>query len=154
MHWLVLAALLSMGVASAGLYVTADPRGNGAAPVTEGTILANGGTEDMTALSGEWRVTWIAFAELPPDVPILLRFAPGRVSGLAGCSTFEGTLTVTGNALSLGPVESGGTECAPEWMKATSDFLRVLSLSNRYELGPEGRLKLLGANIATLEATR
>ena len=150
MQWLVLAGLIAVGVG----VVSVGVQRNRADPAMEGTILANGGTEDAAALSGEWRVTWIAFAELPPDVPILLRFAPGRVSGLAGCSNFEGSIEVTGNTFSLGPVESDGTECSPEWMKATSDFLRVLSLSDRYEVAPDGRLTLLGANIATVEAAR
>lgn len=150
MQWLVLAGLIAVGVGVESVGV----QRNRADPAMEGTILANGGTPDAGTLSGEWRVTWIAFADLPPDVPILLRFAPGRVFGLAGCSNFEGTIAVTGNSFALGPVESDGTECSPEWMKATSDFLRVLSQSDRYEVAADGRLRLSGANIPTLEAAR
>lgn len=80
-------------------------------------------------LSGQWKmVGWT----LPDYVPIKGKlpdflFKDGKVSGLAGCNTFNGTYEVEGGQITFGEFTTTRMACDEFVMKQEQTFLKALS---------------------------
>jgi heat shock protein HslJ len=85
-----------------------------------------------------------------PDVPLTVAFDDaGRVSGDAGCNMFFGQYSVTGSALSIGPLATTRRACvSDELTRQEQAFLAALAASTTYELTGD-RLTLRDAGGAT-----
>ena len=114
----------------AGPGVAEGPPGD--APVAElggtaWTLADLGGTADFTRL-----------------VPTLKFGADGTVSGFAGCNQFNGSYTVTGDALSMGPVATTKMGCERPASAVEAEYLAALAGVTEWFLGTDGQLTLLG----------
>jgi putative lipoprotein len=59
-----------------------------------------------------------------------------RVGGYAGCNQFTGSVTVTGDGLSFGPIASTRRMC-PDVMEQESAFLQALENAHRFSISGE-----------------
>jgi len=74
--------------------------------------------------------------------------ADGHVSGSAGCNTFNGSYTVEGSNLSIGPLATTRRACPEPIMQQETAFLNALGATTVFELTAE-RLTLRDADGAT-----
>jgi heat shock protein HslJ len=93
------AIMLLAACAGAGAGASAESGGDTGAPATSGGSA-------VPALAGtSWRLEDLAGAGVIDDARASLEFSDGdRVSGSATCNRFTGTVTLTGNAISFGPL--------------------------------------------------
>lgn len=117
-------------------------------------VMANGAALPTSRIEGTWHVTRVRENALPPAAKIEINFAEGRVWGIAGCSSFSATATTEGDALRLGMIDYGSTECETEVMEASSDFIRALGLSGRFEVTEAGVLTLYSGAVPLVVAER
>jgi heat shock protein HslJ len=74
--------------------------------------------------------------------------ADGGIAGSAGCNTFRGNYSVSGDTLSIGPLATTRMLCAEPIMTQEAAYLAALQASTRFELTAE-RLTLRSASGAT-----
>jgi len=122
---------------------------------------ANGGDDGMTAedlartLAGEWRVTSVRDAVIPPDASATLRFEPDRVSGFSGCNNFSATLDYgSDGAVRLGEVRLTRRICGQPAMAMEVQIVRALRRTTQVRLSPGGGLVLMTFETPTVEAER
>ena len=82
-------------------------------------------------LAGEWTVTAVrngdAVSSPVAGSALTITFADGRVSGDAGCNTFNGPATIAGDELSIGPLVATRRACIDEAVtKQETEFLAAL----------------------------
>lgn len=103
------------------------------------------GGEPAALLLGEWRVSALA-GGLPADAQLTLQFdARGRVSGRAGCNRYTSSYTLSGEGLRIAPGAATRMACAPALMDAEDRYLRQLAAVQRFDIGDDGTLQLIGA---------
>ncbi len=72
---------------------------------------------------------------------ITLLFQGGAISGSGGCNSYTGAYTVSGNAISFGPLTLTGAICEPTLMEQETLYLARLQVADEYEIeGNELRL--------------
>lgn len=84
-------------------------------------------------------------------VPTLVFGADRTVSGFAGCNQFNGSYTVTGAALSVGPLATTKMGCEPPASTVEAEYLAALAGVTEWFLGTDGQLTLIGSVPMTFE---
>jgi heat shock protein HslJ len=89
-----------------------------------------------------WTILMMDLMPVLEGVATELRFADGKISGTAGCNRFNGSFTVAGNIVTVGPMVSTRMMCPEKQMVQEARFLSLLSgpLTKRYTV--EGNLVL------------
>ena len=97
---------------------------------------ATPGESAVPALPGtSWRLEDLAGAGVIDDAPASLEFSDGgRVSGSATCNRFTGTATLTGNAISFGPLATTRKACPEALMSQETRYLQALEVAERVEV--------------------
>lgn len=112
------------------------------------------GGEPAALLLGEWQVSALA-GGLPPGAQLTLQFdARGRVSGRAGCNRYTGAYTLSGEGLRIAPGAATRMACASELMDVEGRYLRQLSAVQRFDLGDDDTLQLIGPQGQRIVARR
>lgn len=112
------------------------------------------GGEPAALLQGEWQVSALA-GGLPADAQLTLQFdARGRVSGRAGCNRYTSSYTLGGEGLGIAAGVATRMACAPALMDAESRYLRQLEAVQRFDVGDDGTLQLIGAQGQRILARR
>jgi heat shock protein HslJ len=104
------------------------------------------GASGADALAGtSWRLEDLAGAGVIEDSPASIGFPePERVTGSATCNRFSGNVTVSGDAISFGPLATTRRACPEPQMNQEGRFLQALGLVRRFEV-KDGFLLLHGA---------
>jgi heat shock protein HslJ len=102
----------------------------------------------MASPDGSWRLVEIEGEPVDPDAPNEIRFDAGRVSGVVGVNRFNGSYTVSGTTIDLGPATTTRMAGPPEWMDLESRFHRALQGDHQMRI--ETRL-MLGDLVLVLE---
>lgn len=85
------------------------------------------------ALAGAWRLEDLAGTGVIDDALATLEFTEaGRVSGRGSCNQFSGPVTVTGSAISFGPLVSTMMACAEAVMNQETRYLKALQDAERF----------------------
>jgi heat shock protein HslJ len=90
---------------------------------------------DPAQLLGRWRLRTIDGA--PPSAPnVVITFAPGTITGFAGCRDFTSTYTARGDVIRLSSTSMASTECpaSEAVMIAEGDFTTHLSEAENYRI--------------------
>jgi putative lipoprotein len=99
-----------------------------------------------TGLVGAWNLAEMGptadFAHLQPTIEFT---ADGRVSGFAGCNTFNGSYTTEGSTLTWGPLATTKMACQRPGSAVESDYLAALTGVETWTVESDGRLLLDGA---------
>jgi heat shock protein HslJ len=100
-------------------------RERGAAPAGGRTVLA--GTS--------WLLEDLDGAGVVDRIQATLTFGDdGSVSGTASCNQFRGTPTITGDAISFGPLAATRKGCPEAVMRQEQQYLEALRDANRFEI--------------------
>lgn len=112
------------------------------------------GGEPAALLQGQWQVSALA-GGLPTGAQLSLQFdTRGRVSGRAGCNRYTGTYTLSGEDLRMAPGAATRMACVPALMDVESRYLRQLAAVQRFDIGEDGTLQLIGAQGERIVARR
>lgn len=121
----------------------------GAGEIVAGPGVAEGppGDEPVADLAGtSWSLADMGgTADFAHLVPTLEFGADGTVSGFAGCNTFTGAYTVTGDTLTLGPLATTRIGCQRPASAVEAAYLAALAGTRTWAWGVEDRLVLDGA---------
>ena len=143
---------MSLGPAFALAIVVAACSTGGAASAPASAVASDaaspGGSVAALSLDG---TTWFLTDYISPDgqsytvpsaVTPQLAFADGQVSGNAGCNTFNGSYTVTGDAVELGPLVSTKMACEEPMASVEGAFLAALDSVDKVAILDDGKLQL------------
>lgn len=110
--------------------------------------LAGCGGDPLVLIAGpEWRVTELAGGALPEGAGATLQLFPGgTMAGRAACNRFTGRFTLSGEGLRLEPAGMTQMACAEPVMAAERAMLDALGSVDRFDVGPDGELRLLGGD--------
>lgn len=133
----------------------------GAAEIVAGPGVAEGPPGDPPAgapiadLAG---TSWIladmgGTADLAHLVPTLEFGADGTVSGFAGCNTFQGSYTLAGETLTLGPLTTTRIGCERPASAVEAEYLTALAGTTTWAAGEAGQLVLGGGVPLTFTRT-
>jgi len=82
-----------------------------------------------------WRLEDLAGAGVLDDAQATLEFVDGgRVAGNTSCNRFTGAVTISGGAISFGPLASTRRACAEAVMSQESRYLAALGAAQRFEV--------------------
>lgn len=96
---------------------------------------ANGGTEDITIISGAW---YGSPATANDDQRPFVQFqADGKIAGFAGCNRFFGTFVATDSTLEIAALGSTRMMCAESIMQQEMAFLKAIESANRYTISAQ-----------------
>ena len=94
---------------------------------------------DVTLTNTYWKLVELNGAAVEPgedkELHMILR-GEDQVGGYAGCNQFTGSVTVSGDGLSFGPIASTRRMCA-ESMQQEDAFLQALENAHRYSISGE-----------------
>lgn len=130
------------------------------APLSAVRAQANGekamtGAETAAMLRGNWTVTMVEDAEIPPGNPPRLTFGPDRLAGFAGCNDFDVTLSYgEDGALTIGPADWGQQACGPVAMAMEAQVFLSLQLINAVQFETPDRIALSAFGAVRMTATR
>lgn len=109
------------------------------------------GTSALPPLAGtNWRAEDIAGSGVVDNAEVTAAFADGRISGRAGCNSYNGTYQQSGNTLKLGPLAMTRRACVPALMDVEGRFLAVLGGVSSGSLDATGALVLRAADGRTV----
>lgn len=114
-----------------------DPAGNEAPAET--AQAADTTKPDVTLTNTYWKLVELDGAAVEPGdgkEPHMILRGADQVGGYAGCNQFTGSVTVTGDGLSFGPIASTRRMC-PEVMGQEDAFLQALEQASRYGISGE-----------------
>jgi heat shock protein HslJ len=122
----------------------------------DGRIYSGCGGEPATLLRGaEWVVEDIDRRGIIDRSRASLAFLPdGRLVGRASCNPYTARWTLDGERLGIGGVTLGDRVCAPSLMDQEARFVDRLRAISRFEVTPEGALRLLDDGAGSLLARR
>ncbi len=84
----------------------------------------------VSAADEVWRLLEYGSANdrttVPIDVTVTLRLEDGRVSGLAGCNRYSGSVLVDEGRIAIGPLAMTMRMCEPEVMEVERDYASLL----------------------------
>jgi heat shock protein HslJ len=87
-------------------------------------------------------------AALAPD----LTFADdGRLAGFAGCNTYDGTFTLDGGSIDIGPLATTKMACPGPASDIEAAYLPALDAVGSWEILPSGQLVLSGPQVLTFQ---
>jgi heat shock protein HslJ len=114
-----------------------------------------GGEPAMLLGGAEWVVEDIDGAGIIDRSRATLVFLPdGRIVGRASCNEYAGRWTLDAERLSVGSLASTTKACVPALMLQERRFLDRLKAVSRFEITPEGALRLRGDRPGSLLARR
>ena len=94
---------------------------------------------DVTLTNTYWKLVELNGAAVEPgegkELHMILR-GDDQVGGYAGCNQFTGSVTVTGDGLSFGPIASTRRMCA-DTMQQEDAFLQALENAHRFAISGE-----------------
>jgi putative lipoprotein len=94
---------------------------------------------DVTLTNTYWKLVELNGAAVEPgedrELHMILR-GEDQVGGYAGCNQFTGSVTVTGDGLSFGPIASTRRMCA-DAMQQEDAFLQALENAQRFSVSGE-----------------
>ena len=94
---------------------------------------------DVTLTNTYWKLVELNGATVLPgedkELHMIMR-GDDQVGGYAGCNQFTGSVTVTGDGLSFGPIASTRRMCA-EAMQQEDAFLQALENARRFAISGE-----------------
>jgi heat shock protein HslJ len=124
--------------------------------VVDGKEYRGCGGEPAALLQGkEWVVEDIDRGGIIDRSRVTLNFdAKNRVFGRAGCNTYNGGYTLTGEGLSVTSPASTMMACAESLMSQEQKFLEILGSVERFEVSDTGALILHAAKGRTITARR
>lgn len=91
------------------------------------------------ALAGTaWRLVDLAGAGVVPQAQATLAFTDdGRISGKGSCNSFGGAVTISGNAITVGPLAATQMACAESAaMDQETRYLAAIQQAERFEIQP------------------
>jgi len=114
-----------------------------------GGLVGCGGRPQDLLTGKRWRVTHLGDDRVPDgpedDIEITIRFdADGRASGRAACNQYTSAYELSGEGLSLDAAAATRMACAEPRMSLERRFLTLLDEVQRFDIGPEGELVLIG----------
>jgi heat shock protein HslJ len=116
-----------------------------------------GGDPASLLTGGAWRIAALGETPLIEPERLSLNFLDGgRVAGSGGCNRMAGGFSLTGEGLHFGPMASTMMACPEPLMEQERRMLDALEQVVAFDLGPGGRLLLLGEDRRTvlIEAAR
>ncbi len=127
-----LAALALLPALLAACAPTAAPEGEPVPPAAAPSAASPSAVADV--LNGsEWRVFEIDGAGLVADSAPSLRFAEGRLSGMASCNRFTGRYSIgAGGSLGIAQLASTMMACPEPLMRQEDRYLRLLGQARSY----------------------
>jgi heat shock protein HslJ len=91
-------------------------------------------------------------AEFDASVAPSLIFADdGTLSGFAGCNTYNGSYTLDGSSIDIGPLATTKMACQPPGSDVESVYLPALDAVGRWEIQSSGALVLSGPQVLTYQ---
>lgn len=94
---------------------------------------------DVTLTNTYWKLVELNGGAVVPgedrELQMTLR-GDDQVGGYAGCNQFTGSVTVTGDGLSFGPIASTRRMC-PDVMQQEDAFLQALESAHRFSISGE-----------------
>lgn len=103
----------------------------------------------------EWVVERLGEAPLVEGSRVTLRFgAEGRLSGKASCNGYSAGYTLEGQRLTVSQPASTRMACAEPLMEQEQRFFELLEGTQRYELTPDGLLRLHAGEGRSIQARR
>lgn len=112
------------------------------------------GGEPAALLQGEWQISALS-GGLPAGAQLTLQFdARGRVSGRAGCNRYNSSYTLSGEGLRIAPGAATRMACESALMDVEGRYLRQLAAVQRFDIGEDGTLQLIGAQDQRIVARR
>jgi heat shock protein HslJ/uncharacterized lipoprotein YbaY len=132
------------------------PYPNTVTVVVDGKEYRGCGGEPVALLRGkEWVVEDIDRGGIIDRSRVTLNFdEKNRVFGRAGCNTYNGGYTLTGEGLTVTSPASTLKACAESLMQQEQRFLEILGSVERFELSENGALILHAAKGRTITARR
>jgi heat shock protein HslJ len=91
-----------------------------------------GGTLDGTAWTLKTYSVSGTATPVPDGVVVDAKFADGKVSGFAGCNVYNGTATISGSTLKIGPLATTMKACQPPASDVETAYLADLPLAATY----------------------
>ncbi|HEX5819432.1 MAG TPA: META domain-containing protein [Gemmatimonadales bacterium] len=124
--------------------------------VLDGREYRGCGGEPAAVLQGkEWVVEDVDSADIIDRSRLTLNFsADKRVFGRAGCNTYSGRYTLTGESLTVASPVTTLKACAESLMRQEDRFLKVLADVRRFEITPTGALVLHADDGRSITARR
>ena len=105
-------------------------------------------------LAGDWTAADLGGTPIPAGTEVTLSFLDGRLIGNSGCNSYIGSYTLTGEGLSLGSVGATRMACPPEQMQTEQAVFAAFDTIARFDIAPDGALRLLGGDGTTLITAR
>jgi putative lipoprotein len=106
---------------------------------TESAVVSETAKPDVTLTNTYWKLVELNGGEVSPgegkELHMILR-GDDQVGGYAGCNQFTGSVTVTGDGLSFGPIASTRRMC-PDVMQQEDAFLQALENASRFSISGE-----------------
>jgi putative lipoprotein len=117
-----------------------SPEGSGRTlPDSNAVAAPESMTPDLTLTNTYWKLIELNGAAVEPgegrELHMILR-GEDQVGGYAGCNQFTGSMTVTGDGLSVGPIASTRRMCQ-NVMEQESTFLQALENAHRFDISGE-----------------
>ncbi|MFT4150122.1 MAG: META domain-containing protein [Paracoccaceae bacterium] len=119
-----------------------------------GAVLNGCGGDPAALLSGDWRVTRIGETDVPAGVEVTMAFDGLRVSGTSGCNRYTGAAEMTGESFRFGPVAGTRMACLGAGADVEQAFLSTLARIDRFDIGDDGGLVLIGGEVPLVAAVR
>jgi heat shock protein HslJ len=107
-----------------------------------------------TPLDGTWKIEVVDNIPVLPEAPMTVTFRAARVHGQSSCNLFQGTLAVDGTTLRVHGLLTTMRACDTARMDQEREFLALLRSATRYEILPDGRLRLTNEQKKALTAAR
>jgi heat shock protein HslJ len=95
-------------------------------------------TPDQALEGITWQLTTFVTGEVASslfaDTRITAQFAGGKLSGEAGCNSYSGGYTVTGNGITVGELGATKMACAADVMAQEQAFLQALGAATTFQI--------------------
>ena len=116
------------------------------------TLTGCGGEPVALLVDRQWVVEDLSGGLLDDPRATIAFDAAGQVTGRASCNRFGGSYTLTGEALTFGPLAATRMGCAPAIMEQEQRFLAILEAVVAFAIGADGALILAAADGRSITA--
>lgn len=124
--------------------------------ITHESATVNGcGGEPSSLLVGEqWTVREVRGTAMAESPPTMVFMRANRVGGTTSCNRYSGPYRLSGEGLRFGSMISTKMACAEPRMQQEAAFLQALAAVTRFEILPDGVLRLLADDGQAIVARR
>lgn len=106
-------------------------------------------------VGAQWSVADLAGGRVIDGARITMTFdASGFLFGGGSCNRYRASYTVDGQSIRIGPAASTMMACSPALMDQERKFLDLLAAATRFEVTPNGGLRLETQDGKAITATR